>query len=154
MPLSLASPAFADGKRIPKEYTCEGGDTSPPLRWSGAPKGTRSFLLVCNDPDAPGGLWHHWALYDLPPERDALAEGEGRDGPGHGARQAINDFKRPGYGGPCPPHGHGDHHYHFRLSALDVAVLDVPAKAHCAEVIAAAAAHVIESVELVGIYSR
>lgn len=154
MAMRLASSAFAQGAEIPKRHTCEGDDISPPLEWSGAPSGTRSFLLVCDDPDAPSGIFRHWAAYDIPADRSGLREGYGPESLEDGFRQAINGFGKPGYGGPCPPPGHGVHHYHFRLSALSEATLPVASSASCGEVIAVARPYVIEFVELIGTYAR
>jgi hypothetical protein len=100
--MRLRSNAFADGGGIPRRFTCEGEDTSPPLAWSEPPSPTQSFVLLCDDPDAPGGIWHHWAAYDIPADRTGLPEGVGRSSTGDLA-QAVNDFGRVGYGGPCPP---------------------------------------------------
>lgn len=150
MAMTLSSPAFAAGGRIPAKYTCEGDDISPPLAWTGVPKEARSLVLLCDDPDAPAGTWHHWAIYDLA----SAADGLGEDYPTDAAHQAVNDFRRGGYGGPCPPPGHGTHHYHFRLLALSVARLEVKPGARCAAVAAAAAPHVVARAELVGTYSR
>ncbi len=154
MALKLSSSAFAQGETIPKQYTCDGRNLSPPLRWSGAPDGTRSFLLVCGDPDAPSGIFHHWAAYDIPADRTGLEAGHGPESLGDGFGQAINDFGKSGYGGPCPPRGHGVHHYHFRLSALSEASLPVTSSATCVEVMAIAQPYIIEFVELIGTYSR
>src|SRR5690606_5678044 len=117
MAFTLESPAFENGQTIPEAYVREGGNLSPPLRWSGAPAGTRSFLLVVEDPDAPRGVFRHWAVYDIVAERTELPEGTA--GPER-FRQGVNDFGNDRYDGPRPPKGHGIHHYHFRLSALDV----------------------------------
>ena len=114
--MKLVSSAFADGAAIPRRFTCDGENLSPPLQWSGAPAGTRSFVLLCDDPDAPAGTWHHWAVYDVPPVLTDLADGAALN---MKMKQAVNDFRKVGYGGPCPPRGHGPHHYHFRLLALD-----------------------------------
>jgi Raf kinase inhibitor-like YbhB/YbcL family protein len=154
MALELHSPAFAQGAEIPKRYSCDGEDVSPPLQWSGAPPNTRSFALLCHDPDAPSGLFQHWAAYDVPREWTGLAEGHGPETLADGFRQAIDDFGRPGYGGPCPPHGHGIHHYHFRLIALQVSHLPVASSAHGAEVARLAQPEVLAETELVGVYSR
>jgi len=105
--MKLVSSAFADGAAIPRRFTCDGENLSPPLQWSGAPAGTRSLVLLCDDPDAPAGTWHHWAVYDLPPTVTELAEGAGQNTK---KKLAFNDFRKAGYGGPCPPHGHGPHH--------------------------------------------
>lgn len=154
MALELFSPAFMPGEEIPKRYTCDGENLSPPLNWRGAPANTRSFVLVCHDPDAPSGLFHHWAAYDIPREWMGLVEGHGPETLAAGFRQAINDFDRPGYSGPCPPRGHGLHHYHFRLMALQTSHLDVAPSARCAEVERMAEPEILEETELVGVYSR
>lgn len=154
MALTLTSSAFAHGERIPKRYTCDGEDLSPPLSWSGAPEGTMSFALVCDDPDAPMGTWHHWAAYDIPAEFSELEEGFPADARIGSVHQAFTDFGRTGYGGPCPPKGHGTHHYGFRLFALDVKHLELPAGAKCEDVEKAAAPHVLARAELMGTYSR
>ena len=154
MAMQLISPAFSDGQRIPDRHTCDGGDLSPPLIWSGAPDQVRSFVVLCSDPDAPGGTWWHWALYNIPPDRARLPEGYPTDAMVDGTRQAITDFRRTGYGGPCPPPGHGTHHYRFRVLALDVDRLDLPPQAHCREVETAARSHVLAEASLTGLYSR
>jgi Raf kinase inhibitor-like YbhB/YbcL family protein len=122
MALTLKSSAFGQEQRIPDRYTCEGDDISPPLSWSGAPPRTQSFALVCSDPDAPMKTWYHWAIFDIPATADHLDEGVGSRVRAGGLRQAVNDFGRPGYGGPCPPKGHSEHHYRFHLLALDARV--------------------------------
>jgi Raf kinase inhibitor-like YbhB/YbcL family protein len=114
--MRLNSTAFADGSAIPRRFTCDGDDLSPPLSWSDAPPGTRGFVLLCDDPDAPAGTWHHWAAYDIPSTLTGFAERAASEAEKRGFKQAINDFQRPGYGGPCPPRGHGPHHYHFGYS--------------------------------------
>lgn len=154
MSLELSSPAFAQGGDIPKEYTADGDNVSPPMRWRGTPDGTQSFVLLCNDPDAPGGTFRHWAAYDIPANWLELKEGHGAETLGDGFKQAINDFGKPGYAGPRPPEGHGAHHYHFRLMALSEPSLPVASDASCGEVEAAAERHVFAEVELVGIYER
>jgi Raf kinase inhibitor-like YbhB/YbcL family protein len=154
MVFRLTSTGFSGGQRIPKRYTCEGEDLSPPLSWSDAPSATRSFMLMCDDPDAPAGNWHHWALFDVPPTVTKLNEGLPRDAHVEAMRQAINDFGETSYGGPCPPCGHGVHHYHFRMLALDVDKLPVKERAKCKEAEAAARAHVVATAELIGTYSR
>jgi hypothetical protein len=152
--MRLSSPAFSDAQRIPRRFTCDGEDLSVPLRWSDAPTETRSFVLLCEDPDAPAGAWHHWAVYDIPSDWTELAEGIGRAGAKSGLKQAINDFGRLGYGGPCPPHGHGPHHYHFHLLALSVDHLGVRSKPSCQEVERQARRHAIAEATLVGLYER
>lgn len=154
MSLTLTSTAFSHGERIPERHTCEGDDLSPPLAWSGAPKGTASFALLCDDPDAPRGTWHHWAVFDIPADTSALREGYPPDAAVGRVRQAVTDFGRTGYGGPCPPPGHGIHHYFFKLLALNVARLDLPAGARCEDVEEGAEPHVLARAELMGTYSR
>jgi Raf kinase inhibitor-like YbhB/YbcL family protein len=151
MPLRLMSTAFRQGGDIPKKYTCDGGNVSPPFAWSGAPEGTRSFLLVCDD---PSGIFRHWAAFDIPPNWRALKEGHGAESLANGFRQAINDLGKPGYAGPCPPPGDKPHHYHFQLSALSEASLPAASSATCEEVITLATPYVLEFVELVGLYQR
>ena len=152
MPLTLSSPAFPAGGPIPARYTCDGSDSSPAFAWSGATAGTRSFALVCADPDAPGGTFYHWAIYDVPATVTGLPEHyptETRDQ----VRQAINGFGRRGYAGPCPPRGR-PHHYHFTLYALKVAQLSVAAAPRCADVEAAAKKNAIERAGLVGLFGH
>jgi Raf kinase inhibitor-like YbhB/YbcL family protein len=152
--MKLTSTAFGEGGRIPTHYTCEGDDVSPPLAWSGAPAGTQSFALLCDDPDAPAGTWHHWAAYDIPVETSSLPEAYPTSGTVGEVRQATNSFGRIGYGGPCPPPGHGTHHYHFLVFALDCASLGLPAGADFVAVASAVAEHAMGQAELVGTYSR
>lgn len=154
MALSLESPAFKSNSAIPREHTCDGEDRSPPLAWSGAPKDAESFVLVCTDPDAPSGVFHHWAVYNLPAGATSLFAGYRANGMSGAAREAINDFRKLGYNGPCPPRGHGAHHYHFRLSTLRIPSLPLPSKATCRDVIEAARPHTIETAELIGLYER
>lgn len=153
--MKLQSSGFSDGAAIPRRFTCDGEDSSPPLQWSDAPAGTRSFVLLCDDPDAPAGTWHHWTAYDIPAGRSELTEGAAQAGSAAGFKQAVNDFQKTGYGGPCPPHRHGIHHYHFRLLALSVAQLPVRgARPSCSEVEREARKHIIAEATLVGVYQR
>jgi hypothetical protein len=152
--MQLTSAAFTNGGPIPVRYTCDGEDLSPPLSWSGAPPGTKSFVLLCDDPDAPAGIWHHWAVFDVPPDVNKIEEGTPSREMVGAIRQALNDFGRFGYGGPCPPRGYGLHHYHFRLFALDVESLGLGGRARCGEVERAAHSHVLATAELVGTFSR
>jgi len=154
MALKLESPAFAPRDPIPPRYTCDGDDVSPPLAWTGMPATARSLVVLCDDPDAPGGNWSHWALYDLAASCNQLPEGLPTNKQVEQARQGITDFGRSGYAGPCPPRGHGVHRYHFRLLALDVPTLGLPAGADFESVARAAQAHCIEQAELVGTYAR
>ncbi|MBV8096263.1 MAG: YbhB/YbcL family Raf kinase inhibitor-like protein [Acetobacteraceae bacterium] len=150
--MRVASYAFQPGSVIPKQFTCDGQNLSPPLAWSGAPPETRSFALICADPDAPGGTFYHWAIYDMPPSTTGLAEGWPPFKPA--PPQAVNDFGRPGYSGPCPPPGHGPHRYLFTLYALRVNKLPVPAGARARDVAAASIARSLGTGELIGTYSR
>ena len=149
--MKLVSSAFADGAAVPRRFTCDGENLSPPLQWSDAPTGTRSFVLLCDDPDAPAGTWHHWAAYDLPPTVTELAVGAAQN---KNIKQAVNDFRKTGYGGPCPPRGHGPHHYHFRLLALSTDHLPAQANASCPEIEREARKYTIAEATLVGWYKR
>ncbi len=151
--MRLTSTAFGHGKRIPERFTCDGDDRSPPLEWTDAPAQTRSFVLLCDDPDAPAGTFHHWAAYDIPPECTELSEGVSASGEVP-FKQGVNDFRRSGYGGPCPPRGHGDHRYHLRLLALSVNRLDVGKSPSCLEIELEARRHLIDEAVLVGLYQR
>lgn len=154
MAMRLSSPAFAAGGRIPERFTCDGADLSPALAWSGAPATARSFVILCADPDAPAGTWYHWGVFDIPADQTSLGEGLAKAEKVGRLRQAINDFKKPGWGGPCPPKGHGVHRYRFGLLALSVASLPLGPRPGCREVLAAAEPHILAGTELVGTYSR
>lgn len=152
--LELTSTAFDAGGRIPRKHTCDGEDVSPPLSWSGAPEGTARYALIVDDPDAPPKTWVHWVLYGLPAsekglEADLPAEPE----LDNGAMQGTTDFDKVGWGGPCPPPGHGTHQYHFKLYALD-AELDLEPKAAKPELESAMEGHIVGRGELVGLYER
>jgi Raf kinase inhibitor-like YbhB/YbcL family protein len=156
MALLLTSPAFAHNGAIPKQYTCEGTDTSPPLSWSAAPEGTKSFALIVDDPDAPDPrapqmTWVHWVIHNIPADVQSLPEGAARLGMPPGAIQGLNDWKRAGYGGPCPPIGR--HRYFHKLYALDtvLAGLNRPTKARLLQ---ALKGHVLAEAELVGTYEK
>jgi Raf kinase inhibitor-like YbhB/YbcL family protein len=150
--MNLTSSAFSDGSAIPRRFTCDGENLSPPLEWSDAPAGTRSFVLLCDDPDAPGGTWHHWAGYDIAATQTSLATGAAQHA---GApKQAVNDFHNVGYGGPCPPRRHGPHHYHFRLLALAVESLAIHKNPSCRDVEREARKHRLAEATLVGLYER
>lgn len=151
--MRLRSSAFSDGAAIARRFTCDGEDISPPLEWSDVPTGTASFALLCEDPDAPGGTWHHWAAYDIAASRTGLPLDAGNAAQSLGFEQAINDFGKPGYGGPCPPRG-APHHYHFRLLALSLARLALPGTPSCRDVEKAARPHSLAAATLVGIYRR
>lgn len=153
MAINLTSSAFSSEGTIPKKFTCDGADVSPALAWTGAPSATQSFALIADDPDAPVGTWVHWVLYDLPGNMKELAEGvEKQEQLSNGARQGRNDFRKIGYGGPCPPPGK-PHRYYFKLYALDKK-LDLKAGATKAEVESAMKGHVVAQGELMGRYGR
>ncbi len=155
MALALTSPAFKEGAAIAAKHTCDGEDASPVLEWSGAPEGTVTFALIADDPDAPAGTWVHWVLYNLPGTLAALPEGVPKTDQLPrlgGALQGKNDFRRVGYGGPCPPPGR-PHHYFFKLYALN-APLPLRAGATKQEVERAMAGHVIGEARLMGTYAR
>ena len=154
MAFQLDSSAFTDQGPIPRRYTCEGEDVSPPLAWRGAPTGAKSFALVCADPDAPRGTWHHWGIYDIRAGAGAMPEAVPKAAETAGMRQVLNDFGRTGYGGPCPPPGHGRHHYHFRLFALSVENLALPSRARCPDLEKAARRHQLAVAEIVGTFER
>jgi Raf kinase inhibitor-like YbhB/YbcL family protein len=150
--LRLSSEAFDDGGTIPAKYTCDGADVSPPLAWSGVPAGTAGFALIIEDPDAPSGDFTHWLVYDLPAHATGLPEQVPNEPTlDSGARQGRNDFKRLGYGGPCPPRG--EHRYVFTLFALD-AMLGLPPEASKRDLRAAMAGHVLTEARLMGRYQR
>jgi Raf kinase inhibitor-like YbhB/YbcL family protein len=149
MTIQIRSTAFDAGSRIPRQYTGEGPDLSPPLAWVNVPEKARELALICDDPDAPvAEPWVHWVLYGLDPKLRELPSND--DG---GGREGVNDFHRAGYGGPMPPPGHGTHHYHFKLYALDTR-LDLKPGATKKQLLEAMKGHVLEEGELVGTYER
>jgi Raf kinase inhibitor-like YbhB/YbcL family protein len=150
--MKLAGPAFAGGQTIPAEFTCDGAGRSPPLQWSEPPNGTQGFALVVEDPDAPGGTFRHWGVYDLPMSARQLDTGAAESG-ASGLKQTKNDFGEAGYGPPCPPKGDPAHHYHFRLMALDVPRLP-GAPSRVKDILRAGSGHVLGSAELVALYGR
>jgi Raf kinase inhibitor-like YbhB/YbcL family protein len=147
MTFTLTSPAFAHGQPIPARHTCEGENVSPPLAWTAPPEGARSLALVVDDPDAPAGIWTHWLAWGIDPAAGGLGEGE------RPRSEGLNDFRAVGYGGPCPPRGHGPHRYRFRLYALN-GKLELPRGAKKWEVEQALAGNVLTVAELVGTYER
>jgi len=156
MALTLKSDAFGRGEAIPSKYTCEGQDISPPLAWDGVPENVRSLVLIVDDPDAPDPkapktTWVHWVVYNLPPDVSGLAEGMTSATLPPGTQQGLNDWKRAGYGGPCPPIGR--HRYFHKLYALDTNLegLENPTKA---QVEAAMQGHIVAEAELVGTYEK
>jgi Raf kinase inhibitor-like YbhB/YbcL family protein len=155
-PMELTSTSFNDQGEIPAKHTCDGLDTSPALKWSNAPDGTKSFALIVDDPDAPDPAnpkmtWVHWVLYNIPATAGSLPEGVREKDLPKGTLQGLNDWKKTGYGGPCPPIG--KHRYFHKLYALDVVLPDLkhPTKA---ELEKAMEGHVLSKVELVGLYQR
>jgi Raf kinase inhibitor-like YbhB/YbcL family protein len=151
--MKLSSSAFRPGEPIPRDHTCEGADRSPQLGWSEIPVDTRSFALVCDDPDAPRGTWVHWVLFNLPADAVELGTGmpQAPELPS-GARQGINDSGDVGYGGPCPPRGK-PHRYYFRLYALDCA-LNLPPGINRSDLDEAIAGHVLADATLMGTFAR
>lgn len=151
--MTLFSPAFANGGLIPERYTCEGENISPPLGWTGVPPEAKSLVLICDDPDAPGGIFNHWLLYNIPTSTTNLPEGvPSLPSLPDGSLQGFNSFGKIGYGGPCPPPG-STHRYFFRLYALDK-TLDISPKARKAEVLRAMEGHILAVAELMGLFSR
>src|SRR5437773_2525822 len=144
--MKITSSAFQEGGNIPSKFTCDGSDTSPPLQITGVPSEAKSLVLVADDPDAPGGLFTHWLVWNIPPQTNSLAEGSTPKGV-----QGTNDFGKSGYSGPCPPPG--THRYSFKIFALD-RELDLRSGAKRNEVDAAMKGHVIAQGELVGRYAR
>jgi Raf kinase inhibitor-like YbhB/YbcL family protein len=152
MDIKVSSASFEEGEMIPAKHTCDGEDISPPLAWDSIPEGTKTLALVCDDPDAPMGTWVHWVLFNLPADISELTE----DIPPErelesGAKQGTNDFRRIGYGGPCPPGG--THRYYFKLYALD-AELDLEPGARKQQVLEAMEGHILAEGQLMGKYSR
>ena len=155
--LTLTSSAFAAGGAIPKRHTCDGDDVSPPLAWSGAPAGTKSFALIVDDPDAPDParpkrVWVHLVLYDIPASVRELAEGAASAAATTGAHDGVNDSNETGWSGPCPPVGR--HRYFHKLYALDRTLGDLGAKARKADVERAMQGHVLAQAELIGTYAH
>ncbi len=152
MNITITSTAFAEGDMIPRKYTCDGTNTSPPLAWSGVPENTKSLALINDDPDAPMGIWVHWILFNIPPSVKNLIQ----DIPPtktleNGAKHGINDFGRFGYGGPCPPGG--THRYYFKLYALDTELSQEPGLTKD-ELLEAMQGHVLAEGKLMGKYQR
>ncbi len=153
MTFTLTSTAFSHNGEIPTKHTCDGKDVSPPLEWSDPPARTKTFALICDDPDAPAGTWVHWVLYNISESERSLPEGvtagtKFRDG----RLQGVNDFKRTGYGGPCPPPGPA-HRYFFKLYALDTP-LELQPDASKKDVESAMKGHVLAEAQLMGRYQR
>lgn len=160
MEMVLQCSAFESGEPVPTKYTGDGADVSPPLSWTGVPAGTREFALICDDPDAPTPEpWVHWVIYKLSAEVNSLPEGLPKD---KSLRQPVSALQGKnswpsgqtiGYRGPAPPRGHGVHHYHFKLYALDTP-LEVPPGADHKTLLKAMRGHILATAELLGTYSR
>jgi Raf kinase inhibitor-like YbhB/YbcL family protein len=155
MAMTLTSSAFKPNGHIPSKYTCEGDDISPPLAWNGVPEGTKSLVLIIDDPDAPDPkapqrLWVHWVVYNIPPDTKSLPENVGKTGLPQGTAIGLNDFKKTGYGGPCPPIGR--HRYFHKLYALD-STLDLKG-ATKSQIEQAMNGHVLANAELIGTYQK
>jgi Raf kinase inhibitor-like YbhB/YbcL family protein len=155
MAMTLSSPAFQQNGHIPSKYTCEGEDVSPPLAWEGVPDGAKSLVLIIDDPDAPDPkapkmVWVHWVVYNIPPDTDSLPENAGKTRLPQGALLGLNDFKKTGYGGPCPPIGR--HRYFHKLYALDI-TLDLRG-ATKSQIEQAMQGHVLANAELIGTYQK
>ena len=145
--------AFRNGAEIPRKHACDGADVSPPLSWDNVPAAAKSLALIADDPDAPGGTWVHWVIYDLPPATKELAESvAATETLPNGAKQGVNDFKKTGYGGPCPPPG-PTHRYFFKLYALDVETQLKP-KAAKQQLLDAMKGHILAEAQLMGRYKR
>ena len=151
--MKLTSTAFTEGATIPKMYTGDGDDHSPPLQWSSAPDKAKSFALIADDPDAPVGTWVHWVIYNLPSATGSLPENipSSPELP-DGAKQGVNDFGQSGYGGPCPPAGR-PHRYFFKVYALDT-MLGLKSGASKKELLKAMDGHVLAEGQLMGTYQR
>jgi len=153
MTIQLTSPVFQASGSIPVKYTCDGEDISPPLQWNNLPEETKSLALICEDPDAPHGNWCHWVIYNIPATTSELTEAvPAMEELNNGAKQGINDFKRVGYGGPCPPQEHGAHRYFFKLFALDTK-FDQAINSR-EELRSAMTGHILAEGELIGTYQR
>ena len=145
MPFTIKRSAFADDNTVPKQFTCDGNDTPPPISVSDPPDGTRSFAMIMDDPDAPSGTFTHWLAYDIPAGAAALHADRGKT--------LQNSFGRPGYGGPCPPRGHGPHRYIFTVYAVDVPSLSVKGKSRT-DLESALKGHTLGTARFTGRYER
>jgi len=153
MAFEMRSGAFSEGAGMPSRFTCDGKDVSPALSWAGVPAGTKSFALICDDPDAPMGTWVHWVIFNISPKKTGLPQGvpavrELNDG----TRQGVNSFRRIGYGGPCPPRGPA-HRYFFKLYALD-RILDLKPGVTRQDLLRAMKGHILGDTKLMGRYRR
>lgn len=150
--LRISSTAFQNGGTIPRPYTCDGNDASPPLAWTGVPAEAKSLALIVDDPDAPVGTWIHWVVFNIPADVVSMPE-QVPQGPtlANGAQQGVNSWNRSGYGGPCPPRG--QHRYFFKLYALDVS-LNPRGSMSKAQLLGAMRGHVLAEAQIIGTYSR
>lgn len=146
--MQLTSTTFANNGAIPAKYTCDGEDVNPPLTIAGVPAGTKSLVLIVDDPDAPAGDWVHWTVFNIRPDIQEIGESLTRKI----GVEGITDSGSTGYGGPCPPSG--THHYHFKLYALDGLLLDLDSSAKKGDLEQAMEGHVLQQAELVGLYER
>jgi len=152
MEIKITTSAFVPGGKIPGKYTCDELDVSPPLTWTSVPEGTKTFALICDDPDAPMGTWVHWVLFNLPADIQELPENIPPERElESGGKQGMNDFRKIGYGGPCPPGG--THRYYFKLYALDTE-LDLEVGATKRELLKAMEGHILAEGQLMGRYER
>ncbi len=149
--MELKSSAFQNNQEIPRKYTGDGADVSPTLMWNDPPSGAKAFALICDDPDAPLGTWVHWVIYDVPADATRLAERVPvQESLPNGAKQGMNDFKKMGYGGPCPPRGPA-HRYFFKLYALDRST-NLKPRATKQQLLAAMKGHILGEAQLIGKY--
>jgi Raf kinase inhibitor-like YbhB/YbcL family protein len=152
--MKLTSTAFDEAGTIPVNYSCDHNNISPQLTWTDVPEGSESFAIIVDDPDAPAGTWLHWLIYNIPPKMRALSENlPNIEKLQSGALQGLNDFHKIGYGGPCPPEGHGPHHYQFKLYALDE-MLDIESGEGRDRVEKAMKDHILDRALLTGLYER
>lgn len=153
--MNLSSSAFEHNHKMPFKYTCDGMDISPPLAWGGVPEGSKSLALICDDPDAPGRTWVHWVVYNIPAQTSQLPEAVPTVAEmTNGARQGKNDFGRIGYGGACPPQGHGVHRYFFKLYALDTMLVLKETAVDKNSLVKAMQGHVLAETQLIARYKR
>lgn len=145
---TVFSPSFGDGEFIPDKFTCDGEDISPEIHWEGIPEGTKSLALICDDPDAPSGDFVHWVVFNISPDKDGLEENVELS---NIANLGMTDFRRLGYGGPCPPTG--SHHYHFKVYALDQ-VIDAEGTINKYQLLGKMEGHILAKGEIIGLYKR
>jgi len=152
MEIKIRSSAFSEGEMIPKKYTCDGENISPPLEWTGVPDGTKSLALICDDPDAPVGTWVHWVLFNIPTATNELSGNiPSKKILENSAKHGINDFRKLGYGGPCPPGG--THRYYFKIYALDTEI-NLNSGISKAQLLEAMEGHILAEGQLMGRYKR